>query len=93
MNDRPSVLLIAYRCDATDVSESWAAHRWARGLAERVDLTVLTTHLAGRPSPASQLPGVRVIEWAEGARPKPETMVRLVVTSWDTKKPAVRMRC
>lgn len=70
MNARPSVLLIAYRCDATDVSESWAAHRWARGLAERVDLTVLTTHRAGRPSPASQLPGVRVIEWAEGARPK-----------------------
>ena len=69
MNPRPSVLLIAYRCDALDVSESWAAHRWALGLAPHVDLTVLTTHRAGHPSPASQLPGVRVIEWVEGRRP------------------------
>ena len=69
MNARPSVLLIAYRCDALDVSESWAAHRWARGLARRADVTLLTTHRAGHPSPASQLPGVRVIEWAEPRRP------------------------
>lgn len=67
---RLSVLLVAYRCDATDVSESWAAHRWAAGLASRVDLTVLTTHRAGRPDPASQLPGVRVVAWPEGRRPR-----------------------
>ena len=68
MNGRLSVLLVAYRCDATDVSESWAAHRWARGLSDRVDLTLLTTHRAGRPSPASQLPGVRVVAWPEAPR-------------------------
>jgi glycosyltransferase involved in cell wall biosynthesis len=61
------VLLIAPTCDRDDVGEAWVAYQWAAGLAQRHDLTVLTYHKRGRATVASQLPGVRVIEWTEPA--------------------------
>lgn len=60
-----SVLLIAPACDGEDVGESWVAFQWARRLAERYDLTLLTTYKRGHTPMAQQLPSVRVVEWQE----------------------------
>ena len=57
--------MIAPACDGQDVGESWLAHQWATRLAERVDLTVLTTYKRGHTPPSRQLPGVCVVEWSE----------------------------
>lgn len=59
------LLLIAPTCDGNDVGEAWVAYQWARRLAERHDLTVLTYHKRRAIPVAAQLPGVRVIEWTE----------------------------
>ena len=40
-------------------------YQWVRQLAPRYDLTVLTYHQQGHEPLSRQLPGVRVIEWAE----------------------------
>lgn len=61
------ILLIAPACDGDDVGESWVAFQWAKNLAERVDLTVLTTYKRGHRPPSVQLPGVKVVEWEEPA--------------------------
>jgi len=59
------LLLIAPTCDGEDVGEAWVAYQWARHLADRHDVTLLTYHKRGRRSAAEQLPGVRVVEWTE----------------------------
>jgi glycosyltransferase involved in cell wall biosynthesis len=59
------LLLIAPTCDGQDVGEAWVAFQWARLLSSRQDVTVLTYHKRGRTPLSRQLPGVRVIEWAE----------------------------
>lgn len=59
------VLLIAPYCDGTDVGESWSNCQWARGLASRHDVTLLTLRRHGAPTVASQVPGARVIEWTD----------------------------
>jgi glycosyltransferase involved in cell wall biosynthesis len=59
------LLLIAPTCDGEDVGEAWVAHQWARHLAERHDVTLLTYHKRGRRPAAEQLSGMRVIEWTE----------------------------
>jgi len=62
------VLLIAPTCDGTDVGEAWVAYRWAKGLAERHDVTLLTYCKRDRTPAAAQLrgtTGVRVVEWRE----------------------------
>lgn len=59
------MLLIAPTCDEEDVGEAWVAYQWARHLAARHDVTVLTYHKRGRIPASRQLPGVRVVEWAE----------------------------
>jgi glycosyltransferase involved in cell wall biosynthesis len=61
----PKLLLIVPTCDGLDVGEAWVAYQWARHLAVRNDLTVLTYHKRGRTPASAQLPGIRVIEWAE----------------------------
>ena len=61
------VLLIAPACDGEDVGESWVAFQWAAALADRVELTVLTTYKRGHTPLSVQLPSVRVVEWEEPA--------------------------
>lgn len=59
------ILMIAPACDGEDVGEAWVAFQWAQLLAERVDLTLVTTYKRGHTPPSRQLPGARVIEWEE----------------------------
>lgn len=59
------VLLVAPTCDGDDVGESWVAFQWAALLAERFDLTLLTTYKRGHRPPSQQLPRVEVVEWQE----------------------------
>ena len=62
---RRRLLLLAPTCDGEDVGEAWVSFQWAKRLAERHDVTLLTYHKRGKTPAALQLPGVRVIEWAE----------------------------
>lgn len=59
------LILIAPTCDGQDVGEAWVAYQWARCLAARHEVTVLTYYKRGRTPLSQQLPGLRVIEWAE----------------------------
>ncbi|MFF2633271.1 glycosyltransferase family 4 protein [Microbacterium sp. NPDC058021] len=59
------VLLVAPACDGEDVGEAWVAFQWARLLADRYELTLLTTFKRGHTPMTKQLPHVRVIEWEE----------------------------
>jgi glycosyltransferase involved in cell wall biosynthesis len=59
-----SLLMIA-PCDGEDVGEAWVAYQWVRRLADRHQVTLLTYYKRGRTPPSRQLPGVRVVEWAE----------------------------
>ena len=52
-------------CDAEDVGEAWVGYQWASRLATQYEVTLLTYYKRGRTAPSRQLPGVRVIEWAE----------------------------
>ena len=65
MGERKKVLLVAPACDGDDVGESWVAFQWGSLLAERFDLTLLTTYKRGHRPPSEQLPGVEVVEWQE----------------------------
>lgn len=60
------VLLIAYACDAEDVSETWCSFQWTKRLVARHDATVLVYNRRDRRGVATrQLPGARVLEWSE----------------------------
>jgi glycosyltransferase involved in cell wall biosynthesis len=59
------LLLIAPNIDGTDVGEAFVAFKWAAALAPLVDLTVLSLERPGRTPLALQLPGARVVSWAE----------------------------
>jgi glycosyltransferase involved in cell wall biosynthesis len=61
------LLLIAPTCDGDDVGEAWVGYQWARLLSARHDVTLLTYHKRGSRPAAEQLPGTRVVEWAEPA--------------------------
>ena len=76
------ILLIAYACDAEDVSETWCSHQWVRRFAQRHDATVLVYNRRRRRGAApAQLPGARVIEWSEPA------LLERLGTFNDTVKP------
>ncbi len=60
-----NILLIAPNIDGTDVGEAFVAFKWAEALATRVSLTVLSFERPGRRPLAGQLPGARVVTWAE----------------------------
>jgi len=60
-----NVLMVAPACDGEDIGEAWVAAQWAFRLAERHDLTLLTTYKRGHTPMARQLPSARVIEWQE----------------------------
>jgi hypothetical protein len=59
------LLLIAPTCDRDDVGEAWVAYQWARRLADRHDVSLLTYHKRRSSPVSSQLTGCRVVEWAE----------------------------
>lgn len=62
---RLRVLLIAPTCDGGDVGEAWVAYQWAKHLANRHDVTLLTYHKRGAKPASSQLSGLRIVEWQE----------------------------
>jgi len=59
------VIVIGPCADSTDVGEALSTWRWTSGLAEHVDVTLLTYVKRGRCSAKESLPNVRVIEWAD----------------------------
>ena len=59
------LLLIAPTCDGDDIGEAWVGHQWVRRLSARHEVTLLTYYKRGSRPAAQQLPGARVIEWAE----------------------------
>lgn len=68
MNSRRSskrVLMIAPACDGEDVGEAWVAAQWAARIAEKHELTLLTSYKRGHTPMSHQISGARVIEWAE----------------------------
>jgi glycosyltransferase involved in cell wall biosynthesis len=58
-------LLVVAPCDGEDVGEAWVAYQWVRRLSARHDVTLLSYYKRGRARASRQLPGTRVIEWAE----------------------------
>ncbi len=59
------VLLVAPICNGEDVGEAWVASQWARRLAERHDVTLLTYCKRGARPASQQLKGMRIVEWRE----------------------------
>jgi glycosyltransferase involved in cell wall biosynthesis len=59
------LLLIAPTCDGEDVGEAWVAYQWAKLLAARHQVTLLTYYKRGRTPASAQLSGLDVIEWPE----------------------------
>jgi glycosyltransferase involved in cell wall biosynthesis len=62
---RNKLLLIAPGCDGQDVGEVQNAYQWVSRLAERHDVTLLTSHKRDKPPASRQLAGVRVVEWPD----------------------------
>lgn len=60
-----SKLLLIGSFDGADIGEAWVAFQWARRLAARHDVTVLSYHKRGKTPLARQLPGTRVVEWQD----------------------------
>lgn len=78
----PKVLLIGI-FDGEDVGEAWLGFQWARRLAARHEVTILTYYKRGRNPLSRQLPGVRVIEWPEPALVgKAERLNSLLKPGW-----------
>ncbi|WP_431841296.1 glycosyltransferase family 4 protein [Calidifontibacter indicus] len=64
--DKPKrILLIAPACDGEDVGEAWLAFQWVSLLADRYDVTVISSYKKGHTPLSAQLPRVRVVEWPE----------------------------
>jgi len=61
------LLIIAPACDGEDVGEAWVAFQWIKELSLVFDVTLLCTYKLGHTPMSQQLPGVRVVEWAEPA--------------------------
>lgn len=59
------LLLVAPTVDPDDVGESWVAWQWARHLASRHEVTLLTYRKRGHASVVDRLPATRVVEWVE----------------------------
>jgi len=59
------VLLIAPAADGTDISEPRVGYSWARSLAERHEVTVLTLRKTGHPHLQDQVPKAEVVSWDE----------------------------
>src|SRR5262245_16580604 len=59
------LLLVAPGCDGDDVGEVWVAYQWAKQLASRHDVTLLTYHKRGKRPISQQLSGLKIVEWTE----------------------------
>jgi glycosyltransferase involved in cell wall biosynthesis len=76
------VLLIGI-ADGEDVGEAWLGFQWAKRLAARHEVTILTYYKRGRNPLSRQLPGVRVVEWPEPALVgKAERLNSLLKPGW-----------
>ena len=60
---RRSILAIAPYYDRTVPGESWCTYMWLKGISERHDLTVLTTHNRDWKPQNSPLPNAEIINW------------------------------
>jgi glycosyltransferase involved in cell wall biosynthesis len=65
VKDTLHLLIIAPACDGEDVGEAWVAFQWVKELSLAFDVTLLCTYKLGHTPMSQQLPGVRVVEWAE----------------------------
>lgn len=59
------IILLSYIFDGTDVGEALIAFKWAKALAEHVDLTVLALERRDREPLNRQLPNANVVTWPE----------------------------
>lgn len=59
------LVLLAPTADRDAVGESWIAYQWAKRLADRHDVTILSYRLPKSRPLAGQIPNARVIEWRE----------------------------
>lgn len=59
------LLMVVPGCDNAAVGEGWISFQLVSRIAQRHDVTVLTSRYSQRPPTALQLPGVRVIEWPD----------------------------
>ena len=60
---RLKVLLIAPYFDRNLPGESWSTYRWVRGICERCETTVLTTHRKGWKAEDSPIAPVELVNW------------------------------
>jgi glycosyltransferase involved in cell wall biosynthesis len=66
MNSRRlRLVLIAAGCDRAAVGEANVAFQWISRIAQRHEVTLLTSRNSQSPSTALQLPGVQVVEWPD----------------------------
>jgi len=64
---RLKVLVIAPYFDKTAPGESWCTYMWVKGLSERCDVTVLTSHRAGWDASRSPTEAKEVVNWTHFA--------------------------
>ena len=62
---RLKILLITAGCDRTATGEAWSSFQWVSRIGQRHDVTLLNCRISDKPPTALQLPGVRVVEWAD----------------------------
>ncbi len=62
---RLRVVLFSPGFYSTDVGESYVAYKWAEGLSEVADVTVLAYQRSDRPSQIEALPKAEVVTWPE----------------------------
>lgn len=67
MTQPPRCLIVAPYTNKEDVGESRSNARWVEGLANSVDVTLLTCRLHGTPPISEQFPHIRIIEWEDSA--------------------------
>lgn len=61
------VLFLAPFCDGNDVGEAFNSCRWAKGISNHVNLTVLSIHRKGQASISEQIPKATTYTWKEPA--------------------------
>lgn len=62
---RLKILLITAGCDRTATGEAWSSYQWVSRMGQRHDVTLLNCRISDKPATSLQLPGVRVVEWAD----------------------------